>query len=253
MTLRIAMWSGPRNVSTALMRSFENRPDTVVCDEPFYAHYLRHTGREHPMAQVVMEQHECDWEVVAKALTSTPSPFLETESGQAPAVFYQKHMAHHLLPSMGREWMQPLQHAFLIREPRAMLRSLVQVLPDARLADTGWPQQVELFEQCCQTGPPPPVLDSATLLQNPESILRQLCERLGLPFDPAMLTWPPGRRATDGAWAPAWYANVERSTGFHPYRPSSTEVPPAFEGLAQECEALYERLRPHALSLEPKP
>ncbi len=247
MTLRIAMWSGPRNVSTALMRSFGSRPDTVVCDEPLYAHYLRHTGIPHPMAAEVMQAHEGRWENVAATLTGPVPSFQETADVRVPRVFYQKHMAHHLLPHIGREWMGALRHAFLIRNPRAMLRSLLAVYPAAGLADTGLPQQVELFEQCLERGEAPPVVDSECLLRHPESVLRQLCERLGLAFLPAMLTWEPGPRSTDGAWAPAWYGQVERTTGFLPYQPASEELPPEAEDLAAQCQELYDRLRPFAL------
>ncbi|HRV80289.1 MAG: HAD family hydrolase [Planctomycetes bacterium] len=238
--LRIAMWSGPRNVSTALMRSFGSRADTVVCDEPLYAHYLQQTGLPHPMADEVLRVHETDWRQVAAWLTGPVA-------GQ-PRIFYQKHMAHHLLDSIGRDWLGSLTHAFLVRSPRAMLRSLLAVLPNPRLEDTGLPQQVALFEAVlAQQGTPPPVVDSASLLKNPEAVLRRLCDRLGVAFDPAMLAWSPGPRATDGCWAPAWYSNVERSTGFLPYREESAELPVRWEPLAQACEALYAQLVPYAL------
>ena len=250
MTLRIAMWSGPRNISTALMRSFGSRADTVVCDEPLYGHYLKETGLEHPMAAEVMAQHECDWQAVASWLTGPLAPDIRSERGQIPGVFYQKHMAHHLLPSIDRGWLDSLQHAFLIRPPRPMLRSLLQVLPQPRLEDTGLPQQVELFASIAQRGAAPPVIDSEELLRDPQNILKQLCARLGIDFDEGMLAWQQGPRATDGAWAPAWYANVERTTGFLPYQPASAEIPPPFESLAKECESLYAILQPHALRIQ---
>jgi len=196
------------------MRSFGSRDDCVVCDEPLYAHYLQQTGLPHPGADEVIAQHETDWREVANWLTG-PLP-------DSPAVFYQKHMAHHLLPGIERGWLDSLEHVFLIREPGAMLTSLLAVTPQAELPDTGLPQQVELFERVCQDrGSAPPVIDSRDLLEAPEAMLRALCEAVGIPFDPAMLRWERGPRPTDGCWAPHWYASVEASTGFHPYRPKT--------------------------------
>jgi len=239
--LRLAMWSGPRNVSTAFMRSWENRPDTVVVDEPFYAHYLQATGLEHPGRDEVIAQHETDWQRVVERLLGPLPPGVE--------VFYQKQMSHHLLPHMGREWLDAVTHAFLIREPAPMLVSLGEKLGDFDLEATGLPQQVEIFEQVLRTtGRVPPVVDAADLLAAPEPMLRTLCTALGIAFSERMLSWPPGRRATDGVWARHWYERVERSTGFETAEPSPV---PRLEGRAAELEArcrpLYERLHAHRL------
>lgn len=234
------MWSGPRNLSTALMRSFGSRADTWVCDEPLYAHYLASTGMAHPLADEIIDQAETRWPVVVDALTG-PVP-------QGRAVFYQKHMAHHLLPGLERSWLSALSHAFLLRRPRQMLASLAAALPDPQLADTGLPQQVELFEQLrAGGGAPPPVIDSDDLLADPEGVLRALCRSLGLAFDPAMLSWAPGPRSTDGCWAPHWYASVERSTGFGPPRTKSAELPGELEPLCHACDLLYDQLAAHRL------
>jgi len=239
--LRIAMWSGPRNVSTALLRSFGSRADTVVCDEPLYAHYLRQTGAPHPGADEIQRRHEADWRAVARWLTG-PAP-------GGKRVFYQKHMAHHLLPEVDRAWLDELSHAFLIREPRAMLASLCEVVPRPGLCDTGLPQQLELFERLrSANGRPPPVVDSADLLRDPAGLLGRLCETLGLPFDPAMLSWDPGPRDTDGCWAEHWYATVLESTGFAPYRPSTKSLPTSLEPLADACEQIYAQLYEHRLT-----
>lgn len=233
--LRIAMWSGPRNVSTALMRSWGNRPDTWVCDEPLYAHYLQATGRDHPGAAEVIARGPTDWQVAVDRL-------LGDVPGGRP-IFYQKHMAHHLLPHVGRGWLDRLAHAFLIREPRAMLISLIKNVPDADLADTGLPQQWEIFEHVRRrTGQVPPVVDSRDLLDDPPRLLRHLCAALGVEFLPAMLSWPPGRRETDGVWAPYWYEQVERSTTFRPFQPKNEPLPPAFAGLLAQCQEIYDRL-----------
>ncbi len=237
--LRIAMWSGPRNVSTALLRSFGSRADTVVCDEPFYAHWLRETGTPHPGSEQIQRVHETDWQRVSKQLTA------RLPAGKS--VFYQKHMAHHLLPERERSWMAGMNHAFLIREPRAMLASLCEVVPQPSLLDTGLPQQVQLFEQLLAQGATPPVIDSADLLRQPGPMLRALCERLNLSYDPSMLTWETGPRDTDGCWSVHWYASVMASTGFEPYRPSRKPLPRSLAPLADACEPLYQSLFNHRL------
>ena len=240
MTLHIAMWSGPRNISTALMRSFGSRPDTHVSDEPLYAYYLRATGRPHPLAAEIIAEHESDWRAVVRELIG-PAP-----SGRT--VWYQKHMAHHLLPEIDRGWMEHLVHAFLIREPRAMLRSLIQKLGDVRLADTALPQQVELFRaQRARTGRVPAVLCAREVLNDPRGVLSELCARLGLEFDESMLAWELGPRETDGCWGPYWYQNTMNSSGFEPYRAQEVELPEGYEDLALRCEELYAELAEHCI------
>ena len=238
--LRIAMWSGPRNVSTACMRSFGSRSDTVVCDEPLYAHYLATTGLEHPVAEEIVARHEADWRKVAAWLTG-PLPAGKT-------VFYQKHMAHHLLPQIERDWLAGLVNCFLIRDPSRMLASLLEKLSAPRLEDTGLPQQVQLFGQERErTGEVPVVIDSKDLLLDPRGMLALLCERLGLDFQAGMLSWEPGQRETDGCWAPYWYGHALQSTGFAPYREKDVRVPSEFDGLRRECEDLYRLLHGHRL------
>jgi len=233
--LRVAMWSGPRNISTAMMRSWGNRADTFVCDEPLYAHYLKETGLPHPMAAEIVARHECDWRVVAEWLTG--------EIPQGKSIFYQKHMAHHLLDGIDREWLGKLTHCFLIRDPREMLTSLIRKYERVGLADTGLPQQVELVEFVRKSlGRTPPILDARDVLTDPERMLRKLCDALEVEFTPAMLHWPPGLRETDGIWAVHWYDAVEKSTGFQPYKPKDEPVPPAHEPLRDACMRAYERL-----------
>jgi len=234
------MWSGPRNISTAMMRSFENRADTTVCDEPLYAHYLRLTGRDHPGAAEIVAECETDWRRVAALLTG-PIP------GDA-TVFYQKHMAHHLLPEVGREWLWGLEHAFLIRDPREMLLSLSKVTPDPGLEDTGLPQQIELFDEVRgRTGRTPPVLDARDVLEDPRGQLSALCAELGLPFDEGMLAWPPGPRESDGVWARYWYDAVERSTGFQTWRPREGQLGDALARVCEECHDPYRYLHSQRL------
>jgi hypothetical protein len=235
------MWSGPRNISTALMRSWGNRSDTAVCDEPLYAYYLKETGLDHPGAAEVIAHHEADWRKAVAALVG-PVP------GGKP-VFYQKHMAHHLLGDVGRDWLDQVTNCFLIRDPREMLTSLLKFLPEPTLADTGLPQQREIFEWVhCRSGRVPPVVDARDVLEGPRTMLELLCARLGLAFDEAMLRWPRGRRPTDGVWAKHWYDAVERSTTFEPYRPKTDVVPARLSGLLDRCLAIYDELHRHRLT-----
>jgi hypothetical protein len=222
------------------MRSWGNRPDTFVCDEPFYAHYLVQTRIGHPGADEVIRNQENYWRKVADWLTG-PIP-------EDKAIFYQKHMAHHLLPNMGRDWLDRVTNCFLIREPREMLTSLLHFLPEPTLIDTGMPQQVEIFRQVRQrTGRTPPVVDARDVLDNPRNTLALLCDALGVPFTEAMLSWPTGRRPTDGVWAKFWYAAVEKTTSFQPYSPKNDPVPDSLRGLHEQCDGLYQQLYPQRL------
>jgi len=234
MTTRVAMWSGPRNISTAMMRSFGSRPDTVVVDEPFYAHYLAVTGLDHPGRDAVLASQPNRWEEGAAALT-----------GPLPAgveVFYQKHMAHHLLPDMGRAWLAGLTHAYLIRDPAHVVASYARVRDEPALADLGYPQQAEIFRAFGG-----PVVDAADVLRDPAGTLRRLCTALGIGFDEAMLHWPAGPRDTDGVGAPHWYAAVQASTGFAPYRPAPAEVPAWLRPLVAAARPYYDELAAHRL------
>ena len=238
--VRIAMWSGPRNISTTLLRAWGARPDTFVCDEPLYAHYLRVSGAPHPAREQVIQSHETDWRRVADWLTG-PVP-------EGKPIFYQKHMAKHLLPGVGRDWLGNLTHAFLIRDPADMLASFARIVPDPTLEDTGLPLQCELFDQVAgRTGRAPPVIDSRDVLENPAALLRRLCEALAVPYLEKMLHWPAGPRDTDGVWAPHWYAAVEASTGFAPPGPRRADPPPELAALYDEAMPYYERLGAHRL------
>ncbi len=237
---RIAMWSGPRNISTALLRSWGNREDTFVNDEPLYAAFLNETGFDHPIAREIVDYYETDWSKVVAGLTG------EIPGGKT--IYYQKHMAHHLLPGMGREWIHGLENCFLLRNPAEMLTSLIKILPEPGLADTGLPQQLEIFRMVReQTGRRPPVLDSRDVLENPEKLLRLLCDETGIEFSSAMLSWEPGKRDTDGIWAPHWYGEVEKTTSFRSYVPKDEGVPAKFETVLQECMEIYEELYEYRL------
>lgn len=245
MTIRIAMWSGPRNISTATMRAFENRPDTAVVDEPFYAHYLAETGADHPMRAEVLASQPTDWREVVQSLTG-PAP-------DGAAIFYQKHMTHHMLPGIGRDWIDGVTIAFLIRAPEDVLASYAEVRGEARLEDIGLVEQHELFQRACdRLGKAPPVIDGADVLRDPEGTLTALCDALGIPFDAHMLSWPAGRRASDGVWAPAWYASVERSTGFAaPDGKPRAPLNDALRRVADAATPLYEVLWRHRINATP--
>jgi hypothetical protein len=237
---RIAMWSGPRNISTAMMRAWENRPDAWVVDEPLYAHYLTQVRVNHPGVDEVIAIHETDWRLVVRDLTG-PIP-------QGRAIYYQKHMAHHWLSHLRGEWILRLQSAFLIRHPAEMLPSLAAKMGPPALSDTGLPQQVEIFEFIRErAGATPPVLDAEDVLRNPRALLEQLCDRMGVPFSDRMLQWPSGRRSTDGVWGKHWYEAVERSTGFEPFQPRPRTVSSELEPLLAECMPYYEQLAQHRL------
>ncbi|MEU8242531.1 HAD family hydrolase [Actinoplanes missouriensis] len=223
------MWSGPRNISTAMMRSFGSRADTVAVDEPLYAYYLAATGLDHPGRAAILDSQPQRWQDVAAALTG-PIP-------GSPAVHYQKHMTHHLLPEVGREWMGALTHAFLIRDPAHVVASYAKVRGEPTLDDLGYPQQLSLFRAFGG-----PVVDAADVLRDPARTLRRLCDALGVGFDPAMLAWAPGPRPEDGVWAPHWYAGVERSTGFAAYDPSPVEVPERLVALVEAAQPFYDEL-----------
>lgn len=237
------MWSGPRNISTALMRSWGSRSDTFVTDEPLYAHYLKHTGLQHPGREATLAVHETDWRKITEWLIG-PIP------GDKP-IWYQKHMAHHLVDDVGLDWLDDVTHAFLIREPSAMLVSLTEFLPKPTLADTGLPQQLAVFERVrADLGIDPPVIDGNDILRDPRSALTALCTALGQRFEPAMLAWKQGLRDTDGAWAPEWYTKVANTTGFGPPRDEVVDVPAALQGLYDECLDIYRRLHASRLRVD---
>jgi Sulfotransferase domain len=240
MTLRLAMWSGPRNISTAMMRSWGNRPDTIVCDEPLYAHYLAVTGLAHPGAAEVIAHGPVDAGEAVKSLLAPLPP--------GKAIFYQKHMAHHLLPGIERSWLNDVTHCFLIRDPRQVILSYAKHVADPTLEDTGFPQQAELFQLVCnQTGTIPPVVDAADILNNPRGLLSRLCEALDVGFSDAMLSWPPGPRDTDGVWAKYWYKEVEHTMCFRPPQSRNEEIPPRLADLHASCRRYYEQLYSHRL------
>ncbi|MCW2494246.1 hypothetical protein [Jatrophihabitans sp.] len=226
--VRLAVWSGPRNISTALMRSWENRPDTRVVDEPLYAYYLDQTGLNHPAREEVIAAGEPDWQAVVAELTAP-----------GPGIYYQKHMTHHLIPQLPLTWIAGLTNVLLIRDPAEVVASYVRSRAEVVAEDIGLVQQTRLYDLL---GGDVPVIDAADFLQAPEAYLRWLCRHIGVPFTAAMLTWPAGPRDSDGVWAPYWYDAVVASTGFEPYRPRSVSLDGAALRAAEESRPHYERL-----------
>ncbi|MEO1491244.1 MAG: HAD family hydrolase [Pseudomonadota bacterium] len=237
MTIRIAVWSGPRNISTAMMRSWDSRADTSVMDEPFYGAYLRTTGASHPMRDEIMAAHSTDWDEIAEdcaGRTGTP-------------VIYQKHMCQHMVVQAPTAWMAGLRHAFLIRSPEQVAASFAEKWDGLGPDDLGFRRQAELFDQVCQDrSTAPPVLESQDVLAAPEEMLRAMCAGLGVPFDNAMLGWRPGPRDTDGVWAAHWYNAVNQSTGFA--KPRVPKAPPeALQGIVEICRPHYETMYRHRI------
>ena len=240
MTRRIAMWSGPLNLSTAMMRSFGSRSDTFVSDEPFYGCFLKDTGADHPMAGDIIAAMDTDWRSVLATLSGDPP--------DASPIWYQKHMWHHMTGPIGYDDFTGFTHAFLIREPERMIASYLRKREVAAFEDFGLERQAEFFDrEADRLGHAPPVIDANDVLADPEGVLSKLCAALGIPWDPAMLGWDEGRRATDGPWAPHWYGAVEASTSFGPPETTAVQLPPEAQRLADRCRPYYERLAAHRI------
>lgn len=241
--LRVAMWSGPRNISTAMMRAWGNRGDCAVSDEPLYAAYLAATGLDHPGRDEIIAAGDTDFDRVAAALSDGPAP------GEQP-VWYQKHMTHHLLPGRSTAWVNGLANVFLIRDPAEVVESYLKSRATVAPPDIGLLQQAALFDQVADhLGAAPPVIDADDFLRAPGAHLQALCKGLGLPFTERMLRWPAGRRDSDGVWAPHWYDAVWKSTGFEPWRARSPKLAAEVLRVAEACRPAYERLRAQRMRL----
>ena len=228
------MWSGPRNISTAMMYSFGNRADCLAWDEPFYAFSLIHHGNDHPMRDAIIAANDADWRsLVAKCTGPAAKP-----------LFYQKHMTHHMLPGYDRSWLLKLTNAFLIRAPERVLASYTKKWSEVSLRDIGFVEQAEIFDMVAQKlGRAPPVVDADDVLADPRHVLEALCRACGIGFDDAMLSWPRGTKPFDGVWAPHWYNAVWQSTGFaKPEAPAHT-LPDHLSRIADAARPLYEKMR----------
>ncbi len=232
--VRVGMWSGPRNISTAMMRAFENRPDTVVADEPLYAAYLRRTGLDHPARDEVVASQPTD---PAEAIAALSAPLPDGRS-----VHYAKHMAHHVFDDMDLSWTLALRNVLLIRDPSEVVASYVRARESCEPDDIGLRQQAWLMERWREHGVDVPVIDAGDFLRAPEAHLRWLCDWLGIAFTDRMLAWPAGPRDSDGVWAPHWYAAVWRSTGFEPWRPREVALSEHDAAVAEACRPAYDAL-----------
>lgn len=232
-TKRICLWSGPRNVSTALMYSFAQRADTKVFDEPLYAHYLANTDADtyHPGANEVLQSMENNGEKVVQMMLG---------SHEKSVVFF-KNMTHHLL-DLDKGFMKNVINVFLTRDPREMLPSFDKVIENPTMTDVGYQAHIDLLDYLDGHGVQYWVLDSKRILLNPEKVLSTLCDEIGIPFEEDMLKWTAGARPEDGVWAPYWYGNIHRSTGFQPYQPKTAPFPEHLNPLLESCMPLYERL-----------
>ncbi len=233
----IAMWSGPRNLSTAMMYSFAQRRDCVVVDEPLYGVFLRKTGINHPMReQTLKAMPESEDEVIERLL-----------SPQSRPIFYQKHMTHHLLPDMRRDWIHQVTNVFFIRHPARVIASYGVKRDDFTLEDLGFNQQGALFDYLQSQGQTPLVIDSFDIRANTPKTLQALCEALHIEFDPAMLHWSAGGHSADGVWAAHWYDRIHQSTGFAGAEGALPKVSKEHSGIYEACLEIYEKLAPMAL------
>jgi hypothetical protein len=239
--VRVGMWSGPRNISTAMMRAWENRPDTVVVDEPLYAAYLDRTGLDHPgRDEVLASQPTSLTEIVASLHAALPD---------GRTVHYAKHMAHHIDIGLDAAWTDGFRNVLLIRDPAEVVASYVRSRESCEPEDIGLLQQRWLLDRWDALAYDVPVLDSADFLRDPEGHLRWLCDWLGIGFTDRMLTWPPGPRDSDGVWAPYWYGAVLSSTGFEPYRPREVSLSAHDGAVAEACRPAYDAMRERRVRL----
>ncbi len=237
MSTAICLWSGPRNVSTALLYAFGQRADTRCTDEPLYAHYLRVSGADHPGRDEVLAAQDSDGERVVGQVVLAPVD---------RAIHFQKHMAHHLV-DLDLGFLEKTRNVLLIRDPAEVVVTLARQVPRPSMRDVGIERQFELLEFLEARGQSVPVVAARALLLDPEGVLRALCRRLEIPWDPAMLSWPAGPRPYDGVWARHWYENVHRSTGFGPYVSKTEPTPDALRPLIEQCRPFYERLLARAI------
>ncbi|WP_432200446.1 sulfotransferase [Erythrobacter sp. W53] len=241
MTIHIAMWSGPRNLSTAMMRSFSSRADCYVSDEPFYGAYLAQTGDDQPMAEEVIASMDCDWQSVAQALRGL--------APEGKAVWYQKHMCHHMEGPISIADFPDMRHAFLIRDPRRVAASYAAKRAVIRADHLGTARQRAYFDSIReQTGAVPPVIDSADVLADPAGMLGKLCAALDIPWDPDMLSWQAGAHPQDGVWGSHWYDRVNASTGFGSPPGEMPELDDAYAAIAESCMADYHAMQEHSIA-----
>ena len=226
------MWSGPRNLSTALMRSFENREDTKVWDEPFYAYYLKETKKNHPLANEIINKYETNLEKIIDLVTE-----------ENDFIYFQKHMSHHIIKKIPINWIAKGINCFLIRHPKEVLLSYIQKNDLIDSNDLGYPAQLRLFNYIKTSNKKILVIDAKDLSEKPEIILKKICKKINIPFSEKMLNWPKGRRDSDGIWEKIWYKNVKSSTSFNKILNKEYEIPKKYNHIYNECLSIYDQLK----------
>jgi len=226
------MWSGPRNLSTALMRSFENREDTKVWDEPFYAYYLKETKKNHPLANEIINKYETNLEKIIDLVTE-----------ENDFIYFQKHMSHHIIKKIPINWITKGINCFLIRHPKEVLLSYIQKNDLIDSNDLGYPAQLRLFNYIKTSNKKILVIDAKDLSEKPEIILKKICKKINIPFTEKMLNWPKGRRDSDGIWEKIWYKNVKSSTSFNKILNKEYEIPKKYNHIYNECLRIYDQLK----------
>ena len=238
----IAMWSGPRNVSTALMRSFENRSDCFVSDEPFYSYFLYKTGLKHPLSDKIIKSGLIDYNKIIKYITGH-TPFSKN-------IWYQKHMAHHILEGVNMDWIKNMANCLLIRHPSDVILSYSKKNEIDNIQQLGYLQQIKIYKMLTEeTGVSPIIIDAQDLLKEPRKMLIEICKNLKIKFNDKMLSWPPGGRKTDGIWGKHWYKQVEVSKGFNPYLKTDRTIPLRYQNLNNECMKYYDFLHQNRIIL----
>jgi len=238
----IGMWSGPRNVSTALMRSFENRSDCFVSDEPFYSYFLYKTGLKHPLSDEIVKSGLIDYDKIIKYITG-PIP-------SSKNIWYQKHMAHHILEGENLDWIKNMKNCLLIRHPNDVILSYSKKNEINSIQQLGYLQQIEIYKMLTkETGNSPVIIDAQDLLRKPKKMLIEICKKLEIKFDDKMLSWPSGARETDGVWGKHWYKQVKASTGFKPYIKRNRIIPLKYQILYDECMKYYDFLHQNRIIL----
>ena len=236
--INLFVWSGPRNISTALMRSFENRKDTKVYDEPFYAYYLKRTNLNHPMKDEIINHYHTNEDEVIKLITKDDDNY---------EIFYQKHMTHHILDQTRLDWIHKGINCFLIRDPAKVIVSYLKKNTLQSIQDVGFKKLYEIFKKL--NSKDPIIINSDYLLENPEKYLKILCQKLNLDFDQKMLNWPKGYRDTDGIWSKVWYQDVILTTTFNNKMNKKYKVPKDFENIYKECQDIYEEINKYAIRI----
>ena len=230
--MNIYMWSGPRNLSTALMRSFENREDTKVWDEPFYAYYLKETKKNHPLANEIINKYETNLDKIIDLVTA-----------EKDFIYFQKHMSHHIIKKIPINWITKGINCFLIRHPKEVLLSYIQKNDLIDSNDLGYPAQLRLFNYIKTSNKKILVIDAKDLSEKPEIILKKICKKINIPFTEKMLNWPKGRRDSDGIWEKIWYKNVKSSTYFNKILNKEYEIPKKYNHIYNESLKIYDQLK----------